>query len=461
MKGFPRRIRMRPMASALIALLLPLAAVSIARGPAEGASTPPSGPSRLATVQIDNGHAAAASMPTDISQPTSHPLPAGFDLAGIESLAEQLTWGSRVPGIAMSIVHNGQVLSARGYGVTDVHKPEPVDAHTVFRLASLSKAFAGTMAGILVQDGTLRWDSPIAELVPGFSLSSPQATQALTVADVLSHRVGLPFNAYDRDLEANADYRQLTQRLANTPLNCPPGDCYAYQNVAFSLIGDAVFATTGQFYEQAVERRILKPLGMHDASLGLHGIMASNRWARPHVRARGGWAALNPKPNYYRVAPAAGVNASAADMAQWLLAQSGHRPDVLSAPLLATLHEPLVRTPGELRSGWRRDRLKDAGYALGWRVFDYQGHRVIFHAGAVQGYRGLVALIPERDFGVSLMWNGENSLPSGLLPVIVDAALGLPSSNQWLDVTPLPPAALEAQRPAGAPTPAATSQHER
>lgn len=449
MNGLPRRARLRPVASALVALMLPLAAFSIARTPEPAETKEAAAPAGTAeTVRPVRAPAPLPEPARDVP-----PLPDTFDLAGLESMAEQLTWGNRVPGLAMTIVHGGQVLSARGYGVTDVSNPEPVDAHTVFRLASLSKAFAGTMAGLLVEDGVLRWDSRVAELVPGFALSSPQATGSLTVADVLSHRVGLPFNAFDRDIEANADYRDLVRRLASVKPVCQPGDCYAYQNVAFSLVGDVVFNSSGQFYEQAVERRILKPLGMHDASLGLHGLMGSARWARPHVHGRTGWVSITPKPNYYRVTPAAGVNASASDMAQWLLAHTGHRPDVLSAPLLATLHAPRVNTPGELRAGWRRERLRQASYALGWRVFDYQGHDVIFHAGAVQGYRGLVALVPERDFGVAVLWNGENSLPSGLLPVVVDAALGLPLDRRWLDVEPLTPTQLAARRPAGAPVP--------
>jgi len=173
---------------------------------------------------------------------------------------------------------------------------------------------------------------------------------------------------------------------------------------------------------------------MNDASYGLEGIQASARWAKPHVRAGGGWRSLMPKPTYYRVAPAAGVNASINDMAQWLLAQSGHRPDVLPAPLLATLQAPIVATPGELRgSSWRRERLNTAGYALGWRVYDYAGHRVVFHGGAVQGYRGLMAMMPERDLGIVILWNSESSLPSGLLPTILDRAIGLPA-QRWLDV---------------------------
>ena len=368
--------------------------------------------------------------------PGTRPLPlaTGFDVARFEAMAQAVVANQRVPGLAMAIVHRGEVLSARGYGITDVSNAEPVDARTVFRLASLSKPFAGTVTGLLVAEGSLRWDSNVADFMPALRLSQPDAAGRLTVADVLSHRVGLTRNTYDRDIERNADYRSLVQKLAQAPMTCDVGECYSYQNVAFSLVGDVVTAASGQFFSEAVTGRIFKPLGMDDASYGLEGIQASPRWAKPHVRAGGGWRSLVPKPTYYRIAPAAGVNASINDMAQWLIAQSGRRPDVLPAPLLATLHQPLVSTPGEMRSSsWRRQRLGDAGYGLGWRVYDYSGHRVVFHAGAVQGYRGLMAMMPERDLGVVVLWNGESSLPTGLLPTILDSAIGL-SPQRWLDV---------------------------
>ena len=426
---------------AFVGLLLPLAVGSAAQTPIAStgatAATPSTPSLAAATASAAAAPAPVASAPrTTGLVPNPAPVAAGFDVREFEDMAQQLVANQRIPGLAMAIVQDGRVVSARGYGITDMRAAEPVDAHTVFRLASLSKAFAGTMAGLLVNDGVLRWDSRITDFLPEFRLQNDYATQRLTVADVLSHRVGLVHNTYDRDLEGNADYRALTQKLAYAPTKCLPGDCYGYQNIAFSLIGDVVFAATGSFYSQEVERRILKPLGMNDASLGLEGIQASPRWAKPHVRGRGGWVSLTPKPTYYRVAPAAGVNASAADMAQWLLAQGGHRPDVLPAPLLATLHAPLVATPGEMRSSsWRRERLSAASYALGWRVYDYAGHPVVFHGGAVQGYRGLVALMPGRDLGVAIMWNSESSLPSSLLPTILDRAIGLPA-QRWLDVEP-------------------------
>ncbi|WP_202844246.1 serine hydrolase domain-containing protein [Luteimonas saliphila] len=374
-----------------------------------------------------------APLPADIQR---MPLADSFDVRMFEAMAQDLVANQRVPGLAMAIVHDGRILSARGYGITDVSHAEAVDAHTVFRLASLSKSFAGTLTGMLVSEGALRWDSRVADFMPSLSFADPAAAQHLTVADVLSHRVGLRHHTYDRDIEANAEYHNLVQRFAAAPMACAPGQCYGYQNVAFSLVGDVVFAASGQFYSEAVTRRIFKPLGMNDASLGLEGITASSRWAKPHVRAGGGWKSLMPKPTYYRLAPAAGVNASISDMAQWLLAQSGRRPDVLPAPLLATLQAPIVGTPGEMRgASWRRERLNAAGYGLGWRIYDYSGHRLVFHGGAVQGYRGLMAMLPERDLGVVILWNSDSSLPSGLLPTILDRAIGLPS-HPWLDVNP-------------------------
>ncbi len=402
----------------LLATLLPLALASTAQSELKW-----------------NGSAAApAVVPArPASPPPRATLAPDIDVARFEAMAQQMVAGGRIPGLAVAIVQNGRVISARGYGVTDARGGVPVDAHTVFRLASLSKSFAGTVTGMLVNDGVLRWDSRLIDYVPDFRLSSPGAASQVTLADLLSHRVGLTRNAFDRDIEANAEFHALTQKLANVPMTCAPGQCYAYQNVAFSLIGDVVFAATGQFFSEAVTRRIFKPLGMNDASYGLDGIEASARWAKPHVRGRGGWVSLTPKPTYYRVAPAAGVNASISDMAQWLVAQTGHRPDVLPAPLLATLHAPIINTPSEIRgSSWRRTRLSSAGYALGWRAYNYAGHDLVFHGGAVQGYRGAMALLPDKDLGIVMLWNSESALPGGLLPTILDSALGI-SDGQWLD----------------------------
>ena len=439
--GLRRSARTRAITLAcqtgLVTMLLPLAAGLSAQTPLRWNSAGLSGP-----LPGDFGSVYSPKATMARVYPGSglqiQPIATNFDIDEFETLAENLVAGQKIPGMAMAIVQGGRIVSARGYGITDVGQPETVDAHTVFRLASLSKSFASTTTAMLVADGRLRWDSRIVDYYPTLQFSEPRAALELDVAEVLSHRVGIDSNAFDRDLEGYAEYPSLVQKIAYTPMKCAPGECYAYQNIAYSLIGDVVQGASGLPFDQVVARRLFKPLGMTDASYGLEGITASARWAKPHIRSKRGWTAVTPKPTYYRVAPAAGVNASISDMAQWLLAQGGYRPDVLPGSLLATLHAPLIDTPSETRGAqWRRDRLNSAGYGLGWRVYDYVGHRVIYHGGAVQGYRGLIALMPERDLGVAILWNANSAAPSGLLPTILDRAIGV-TPQSWLDTEPEP-----------------------
>jgi len=192
---------------------------------------------------------------------------------------------------------------------------------------------------------------------------------------------------------------------------------------------------TGDFYSHQVETKIFVPLGMKNATFGRDALMANASWARPHVFSGKSWVATVPNENYYHVPPAAGVNASIQDVALWMNAQLGHNPDVLSPALLEKIQTPQVNTPGEMRSsGWRHDRLSKASYALGWRVFTYQGRKMVFHGGAVRGYRGLLAFLPEQDTGIAVLWNSESSSPSGFLPSWMDRALGVPDKD-WLGLT--------------------------
>jgi beta-lactamase class C len=339
-----------------------------------------------------------------------------------------------ISGLAAAIIKDDRVLLERGIGFADWGTREPVSGETVFRLASLSKAFATALSGVLVEDGLMHWDTKIAGMLPTFTLNDVAGAQKLTVRDILSHRVGLPHNTYDNLLEQDEPYELIVDRLKDVPLACPVGDCYGYQNIAFSLIGDVTYAATGDFYYHQVEKRIFHPLRMDTATYGRDALEGSKSWARPHHHVAGGWIPFVPNENYYRVPPAAGVNASIRDMEQWLIAQMGGRPNVLSPALLAELHKPLVETEREMRaSTWRRGRLNDAKYALGWRIYDYAGTTLVFHAGAVQGYRAMIAFLPKYRFGAVMLWNCESNMPAGLMPMLLDRYLGLPEVN-WAGI---------------------------
>ncbi|MFK2878799.1 beta-lactamase family protein [Rhodanobacter hydrolyticus] len=352
-------------------------------------------------------------------------------------------------GLATAVVIDDKVVFEHTQGYANAAARTPVTAITVFRLASLSKAFATAVTGLEVDAGKLGWDTKLVNVLPYFKLKDVQSTELATVADILGQRVGLPHNTYDNLLEDDVPYDELVRKLDEVENTCAPGVCYGYQNVAFSLIGDVLFARTGNFFDKLVEQDIFKPLHMQTASYGRAALESSKSWAQPHHAGRNqSWVPFEPKDAYYRVAPAAGVNASIRDMELWLIAQMGGRQDVLPTTLLDVLHAPGVATPTEVRATpWRHARLSNASYALGWRVYTYNGETLLFHAGAVAGYRTMIGFFPKYHAGVVTLWNSSGAMPSGLMPMVFDDLLGLPHVD-WAGVESATPAKTAPAKPA-------------
>jgi beta-lactamase class C len=223
-------------------------------------------------------------------------------------------------------------------------------------------------------------------------------------------------------------------------LICPPGTCWSYQNVAYDASSEMVSKVTDLPYEQAVKSYLFNPIGMSSASVSLAGLEASRSWARPHGAGR------KPLPlvdTYYKVPAAGGVNSNIKDLSLWMLAQMGQMPDVLDSKLLGTIHAPLVKTPTE-RGRLRKflERLNTAWYGLGWRSYDYAGHRIIGHRGGINGYRSLIMFDPVKKSGVVAMWNSNTNQPGGLEFEVMDMIYHLPFRD-WLELDIRP-----AERPA-------------
>ena len=376
----------------------------------------------------------ATSPATSPSPKSTRSAPASLPPARIrQTIADYKRWLNRiaerdaVAGLVTAVVIDDKVVYEGTVGYADAATRQPVTADTVFRLASLSKAFATAITGLLVDDGKLSWDTKLVDVLPYFKLKDMQAADQATVADILGQKLGLPRNTYDNMLEGDIPYEELVRKLDEVDMTCGVGQCYGYQNVAFGMIGDVVLARTGDFFYHQVDKRIFYPLGMTTASYGRAALESSKSWAHPHHASRHGWVPFEPNETYYRVAPAAGVNASLHDMEKWLIAQMGGRPDVLPTALLDVLHTPGVATPSELHATpWRRARLTEAHYALGWRVYRYGGETLIYHAGAVAGYRTMIGFFPKYHAGVVTLWNSTGPTPGGLMPMVLDDLLGLP-----------------------------------
>lgn len=351
-------------------------------------------------------------------------------LVPFEKRFEQVAAEPEIVGLAVAVVKAGDVIWQRTTGPTHQAGMQ-IDEDTRFRIASLSKGFAATTALILAQDGRLSLDQTARDAAPYFQLK--RQSDRATLEHVLSHRLGLPPYAYDNLLEANRPIRTIFQRLAKVDLVCPVGDCYVYQNVAFSLVEPAVAKAAGQPFESVVAEALFQPLKMTQTGFGLDHLTRDENWARPHRAHKGQIFERDPKPAYYRVPSAGGINASLADMTLWLKAQMGRRPDVVSPTLLADLHRARVETGyQDRRVRWMRGRVRNTRYGLGWRIYDYRGHRLIYHGGGVGGYRAMIAFVPDRDIGLVALWNSTSCKGWPLLPMFFDAVYDL-EQGEWDD----------------------------
>ena len=346
---------------------------------------------------------------------------------------ERIFGAYHVPGAALAIVQNGKVVYIKTLGVGSTKTRNPVNPHTVFRLASVSKTFAAVLAGQAAYEGQIRYSDPLSRYLPGFRLKyDPQ--QRLTLRNVLSHTSGLPHNANDHLLESGESYSALLQKTQRLGASCQIGRCFGYQNILYSTIGDVLSRQLGHSYADLLSNRLFRPLGMSDASTGRWSMLNNRNVAVPHVKGGGGWVPRAITQPYYNVLPAAGVNASITDMSKYLAAVMGYRPDVIPPAVMAELTRPVVRSPKEgATSKWRQTRIKQPMYGMGWRIFQYNGnHKMIFHAGGLSGVRSRLGFLPEKNIGLVMMWNANESRPEVLMPMLFDRLLDLPAVD-YLD----------------------------
>lgn len=326
-----------------------------------------------------------------------------------------------VPGVAIAIVANGQIKSLQAYGVRRAGTRETLTPDTVFRLASLSKPVASTAASVLVNDGGISWDTTITSVLPNVSFANARYAKQLTLRHALSQSSGLPRHTYSHFIDQNMNYTDVVKRLRYVNFVCPPGKCYAYQNVVYSLAGDMIKQKSGMSFESYVGKKVFEPLGMRNASFGLNSYNASPNRAAPHIASGKRWVPTAVVANWYKVAPAAGVNASIVDMSKFLLGQLGKRQDALPLTVLKPIQARVTKnTPGQNYYGVRK-AVGNTAYGLGWRVFDYGRNRnFVHHGGHVKGFRTEMVFNRDLQIGMVFLSNSETRLARDIIFQFLD-----------------------------------------
>lgn len=309
-----------------------------------------------------------------------------------------------IPGAAVAIVKDSNVMFLEGFGVKKVGTTDSVDIHTVFRLASLSKGFASVLTAEYVESGCLNWDDQVRSYVPYLELRNKKHADGITLRHVLSHTTGLPRHTFSNMLNQGVYYDDILQRLKEVRITHPLGTTYNYQNVLYSLVGDVMYAATDKSYARLLGERIFTPAGMDDASATFDAMLETTNIAHPHdIRRDGSYETIDISRNYYEVIPAAGVNASIADMACWLQVLMGNRPDIISQKALNQIFTPQVEVNLKEMRDWQG--LRKGWYGMGWRILDFDNKMLIYHGGFVNGYRTEIAFDPREKVGIVVLSN--------------------------------------------------------
>ena len=346
----------------------------------------------------------------------------------------------QVPGLALTVVKDGQVVVAKGFGVKKLGDAAPVDARTLFGIASNTKLFTATALGLLVEEGKIEWDAPVVRYLPAFQMWDPYVTRELTIRDLLVHRSGLGLGAGDLLWwpESTYDRKEVARRLRFIQPATGFRTAYAYDNVLYLVAGEVIEALTGQSWEDFVGSRILAKVGMTGSNVRHSAAAANGNIATPHAEIDGAVRAIKPFVSD-NTNPAGGINSSAEDMAKWLLVQLARgrladRSQLFSEATWRQLTSivtpmPIADPPPELaplRANFR-------GYALGLDIRDYRGHKLLMHTGGLPGYVSRVVMIPDLGVGIAVLTNQESGAAfESIAYRIADHYLEAPVTD-WID----------------------------
>ncbi|WP_309723016.1 serine hydrolase [Armatimonas sp.] len=356
------------------------------------------------------------------------------DSTKIEALVQRALRVTGAPGAALAVV-TPEGSYVQGYGVKRLGSEDAVTPETLFPIASVSKAFTATACACLVDDGKLGWDDPVRKHLPAFRLLDPAADANVTIRDLLCHRTGLPRHDslwYRTELKRD----EILARMAFLKPTASYRGLYQYSNLCFAAAGEAVAAASGMPYEEFLKSRVLEPLGLHSVTFSGPGLVATENHAWPHQKKKGKVTALDAPLDFFNVGPAGCINASVAELVGWLKFQlsGGGEGTPVSQKSLAETHTPQMIVPfDDLTRELYPDRMHQT-YALGWSRFDWQGHLVLSHGGAIDGFRSHLVVCPRAGVAFVVLVNMASYFPEIVRNSLLDLLLGLKGGKNWHQV---------------------------
>jgi CubicO group peptidase (beta-lactamase class C family) len=346
----------------------------------------------------------------------------------------------RTPGASIAVVKDGRVLFAKGYGLRTLGDTARVDAHTLFQIASNTKAFTTAALAILADEGRLSWDDAVTKFLPGFQLYDPYVTREFTVRDLVTHRSGLGLGAGDLLwFHSNYSRGEIAYRIRFARLVSSFRSAYAYDNVLYIVAGEIFPAVAAQSWDDFVKSRIFTPLGMTESGTTTAFFTSSRNAGTPHA-VEDGKLQVVPLDSVDNISPAGGIASNVTDLARWLVCRldsgrhSGEGGRLFSERQAREMWSgqtilPIADPPSPLAAL----RPNFAEYGLGWRLRDYQGRKIVSHTGGLAGMSSQITLVPAEKLGIVILTNSESDLMAALTYRLLDDLLGAPQPRgDWV-----------------------------
>ena len=346
------------------------------------------------------------------------------------------------PGLALAVTSSDRIQFIGGAGVLKAGSNKPVDKSTLFAAASISKTFAAATVGVLADHGELSLNDHVKRFLPRFRLADPWVSEEIRIRDLLCNRIGLE-SSEGRHRRCASSKTDLIARMEKQRFRHPFRAAYGYCSDAFTCAGAIVEAVSGVDWETFARQTIWDPLGMARTNADHESARRHPNAASPHLMADGAPTPIAWAYEEAAATPAGGVHSCAEDLAIWLqaLLNGGalNNRRVLSEDMLGELITPHTTERGAYREdemacvvGGGPDGVAAPSYALGWYRHSYRGATVCYHTGSIDGFRSIIGMLPDHDFGVAVLANADNPyLPRALLQSLIDERLGF-CDRDWL-----------------------------
>lgn len=355
----------------------------------------------------------------------------------IDSVVELTLKTFDVPGIAVAVVKDGKIIHEKGYGVRSLNTGLKVDEHTLFGIASNSKAFTTASLGILVDEGKLKWNDKVTDIIPEFKLYAPYVTEDFTIRDLITHRSGLGLGAGDLMIwpdSSNFSLKDIIHNLRYLKQVSGFRTKYDYDNLLYIVAGEVIARVSGMKWEDFVQTRIMNPLQMTESAPNYDLLKDKSNVIDPHAPVNGKIQVIHRDWKYVADA-AGGIYSSVHDMSKWIIMQmnNGKYSEGLKDQLLAdSTHEEMwtLQTIIPVR-GKTTYNTHFAGYGLGWFLSDENGYKVVTHTGGLAGIVTQVTLIPELKLGIIVFTNQQSGAAfTAITNTIKDSYYGIKGQNR-------------------------------